>query len=145
MRGGIALALLIGATSAALAGGGFDRVIPGRPGVPVIINGIDASYAVVEGNFGLGKGIHVEPTIYGGRRVDPVPHVGHYYPTLGQTPGYGRSEIEPPANRELPQPAESYNRTWSSQSPPLPPTSDVPENPPPIIVTPEIDLQRNQR
>ena len=145
MRGVTALALLIGATPAAFAGEGFDRVIPGRPGVPVIINGIDASYAVVEGNFGLGKGIHVEPTIYGGRRVDPVPNVGHYYPTLGQTPGYGRSEIEPPAHRELPQPAESYNRTWSSQSAPLPPTSDVPENPPPIIVAPEIDLQRNRR
>lgn len=145
MRSVTALALLIGATPAALAGGGFDRVIPGRPGVPVIINGIDASYAVVEGDFGLGKGIHVEPTIYGGRRIDPVPHVGHYYPTLGQRPGYGRSEIEPPANRALPQPAESYNRTWSSQSAPLPPTSDVPENPPPIIVTPEIDLQRNRR
>jgi hypothetical protein len=139
------LALLIGATPAALAGEGFDRVIPGRPGVPVIINGIDASYAVVEGNFGLGKGTHVEPTIYGGRRVDPVPRVGHYYPTLGQTPGYGRSEIEPPANRELPQPAESFHQSWSTQPAPLPPTSDVPENPPPIIVVPEIDLQRNQR
>src|SRR6476646_797336 len=101
MRAGLALAILIGTTLPALAGGGFDRVIPGRPGVPVIINGIDASYAVVEGNFGLGKGIHVEPTIYGGHRVDPVPNVGHYYPPLGQTPGYGRSEIEPPANRSL--------------------------------------------
>jgi hypothetical protein len=145
MRGVTALALLIGATPAALAGEGFDRVIPGRPGVPVIINGIDASYAVVEGNFGLGKGIHVEPTIYGGRRIDPVPNVGHYYPTLGQMPGYGRSEIEPPANRKLPRPSESYHRSWSSQSAPLPPTSDVPENPPPVIVAPEIDLQRNRR
>jgi len=145
MRSMTALALLIGATPAAFAGEGFDRVIPGRPGVPVIINGIDASYAVVEGNFGLGKGIHVEPTIYGGRQINPVPNVGHYYPTLGQTPGYGRSEIEPPANRELPQPSESYHRSWSSQSAPLPPTSDVPGNPPPIIVAPEIDLQRNRR
>jgi hypothetical protein len=141
MRGVTALAFLIGATPAAFAGEGFDRVIPGRPGVPIIINGIDASYAVVEGNFGLGKNIHVEPTIYGGRRVDPVPHVGHYYPTLGQTPGYGRSEIEPSANRELPQPGESYHRTWSS--PPQP--SDVPENPPPIIVVPENELERDRR
>ena len=145
MRGVTALALLIGAAPAALAGEGIDRVIPGRPGVPIIINGIDAAYAVVEGNFGLGKNIHVEPTIYGGRRVDPVPNVGHYYPTLGQTPGYGRSEIEPPANRELPQPAESYHRTWSTTSPPLPPTSDVPENPPPVIVVPENEFQRDRR
>jgi len=146
MRIVTALALLIGATPAAFAGGGFERIIPGRPGVPVIINGIDASYAVVEGNFGLGKSTHVDPTIYGGRPVGPITNVGHYYPTLGLgPPGYGRSEIEPPADRKLPQPAESYNRTWSSQSAPLPPTSDVPENPPPIIVAPEIELQRNRR
>jgi hypothetical protein len=143
MRGATALALLIGATPAAFAGAGFDLVIPGRPGVPVIIDGIDASYAVVEGNFGLGKGVRIGPTIYGGRPVEPMTNVGHYYPTLGLgPPGYGRSEIEPPANRKLPQPAESYHRTWSSQ-PALPP--DVPENPPPIIVAPQIDLQRNGR
>ena len=143
MRAVIALALLIGTSPAAVAGGGVDRVIPGRPGVPVIINGIDASYAVVEGMFGLGKGTHVEPTIYGGRRIDPVPHVGHYYPTLGQTPGYGRSEIDPPANRELPQPAESFHQSWTTQPPP--PALEVPENPPPVIVAPESDLQRNER
>ena len=39
----------------AYAGEGFDIVIPGRPGVPIIINGVDVSYAVVEGDFGLGK------------------------------------------------------------------------------------------
>jgi hypothetical protein len=143
MRSATALALLIGATPAAFAGAGFDLVIPGRPGVPVIIDGIDASYAVVEGNFGRGKGVRIGPTIYGGRPVEPMTNVGHYYPTLGLgPPGYGRSEIEPPANRKLPQPAESYHRTWSSQ-PALPP--DVPENPPPIIVAPQIDLQRNGR
>lgn len=145
MRLLIALAFLAGMTPAALAGEGIERVIPGRPGVPIIINGIDVSYAVVEGDFGLGKNIHVEPTIYGGRLVDPVPNVGHYYPSLGEKPGYGRSEIEPPANRKLPQPAESYNRSWSSQSAPLPPTSDVPANPPPIIVAPEIELDRKRR
>ena len=145
MRLSTALAILIGTTPAALAGAGFDLVIPGRPGVPIIINGVDVSYAVIEGDFGLGKNIRVGPTIYGGRRVEPVPNVGHYYPSLGQTPGYGRSEIEPPANRKLPQPAESYNRTWSSQSAPLPEATDVPPNPPPIIVAPEIELGRDRR
>jgi len=142
MRIVTALAVLIGATPAAFAGGGFERVIPGRPGVPVIINGIDASYAVVEGVFGLGNSTHVDPTIYGGRRVDPVPNVGHYYPSLGLSPGYGRSEIEPPANRKLPQPAESFHQSWSSQSGQS--TPDVPDNPPPVIVAPEIELQRNR-
>lgn len=138
-----ALAILIGSTAAALAGEGFDRVIPGRPGVPIIINGIDVSYAVVEGDFGLGSSAHVEPTIYGGRPVDPVPNVGHYYPSLGLSPGYGRLEIEPPANRKLPQPAESYHQSWSAQS--APPQTEVPANPPPVIVAPEINLDKKRR
>src|ERR1700691_4485770 len=88
MRAGLALALLIGTTLPTLAGEGFDIVIPGRPGVPVIINGVDASYAVVEGDFGLGKGAHMQPTVYGGRYVDVdvEPSVGHYYPKAGHNP-----------------------------------------------------------
>src|SRR3984885_9018003 len=118
MRAAIVLAALIGTTWTAHAGDGFDIVIPGRAGVPVIINGVDASYAVVEGDWGLAKGIHVQPTVYGGRYVDQTPNVGHYYPSAGQLPGYGRLEIEPPANRRLPQPAESYHQSWSAQSTP---------------------------
>ena len=144
MRGGVALAVLIAMTSTAFAGGagGFDIVIPGRPGVPIIINGVDASYAVVEGDWGLGKGTHVEPTVYGGRYVDPVPNVGHYYPSAGRMPGYGRLEIEPPANRRLPQPAEGYHQSWSAQSAPLPAQSNVPVNPPEIIYAPQEDRRR---
>ena len=97
MRAGLVLAILIGTTAAALADSSPVLVIPGRPGVPVIINGVDASYAVVEGDWGLGKGVHVTPTVYGGRTIDPAPHVGHYYPSAGHQPGYGRLEIEPPA------------------------------------------------
>jgi hypothetical protein len=137
MRGGVTAAILMAMTSTALAGGGFDIVIPGRFGVPVIINGVDASYAVVEGEWGLGQGTHVEPTIYGGRYIDPVPRVGHYYPSAGHMPGYGRLEIEPPANRRLPQPAESYHQSWSVQSAPLPAQSNVPVNPPEIIYAPQ--------
>jgi len=87
MRTGITLAILIGTTCTALAGSGFDIVIPGRPGVPIIINGVDASYAVIEGEWGLGKGVHMQPTIFGGRYVDPKPRVGHYYPSAGHVPG----------------------------------------------------------
>jgi hypothetical protein len=137
MRGRLAVAILIGTSLPAFAGGGFDIVVPGRPDVSIIINGIDASYAVVEGEWGLGKGEQVQPTIYGGRYLDPTPNVGHYYPSAGQSPGYGRLEIEPPANRRLPQPAESYHQSWSAQSAPLPAQSDVPLNPPPIIVAPQ--------
>ena len=139
MRAGLALAFLIGTTLPTLAGEGFDLVIPGRPGVPIIINGVDASYAVVEGEFGLGKGVHMQPTVYGGRYVDFEPNVGHYYPSLGHMPGYGRLEIEPPANRKLPQPAPSYDRSWSAQSAPPPAQPEVPLYPPPVIVAPQGD------
>jgi hypothetical protein len=131
------LAILIGTTLTASASEGFDIVIPGRPGVPIIINGIDASYAVVEGQFGLGKGAHMQPTVYGGRYVDWEPHVGHYYPSAGHMPGYGRLEIQPPANRKLPQPAESYHDSWSAQSAPPAPQAEVPFYPPPVIVAPQ--------
>ena len=137
MRAGLALAILIGTTLPAFAGGGFDIVIPGRPDVPIIINGIDASYAVVEGEWGLGRGEQVQPTIYGGRYVDPGPKVGHYYPSAGRVPGYGRLEIEPPANRKLPRRAESFHQSWSAQSAPLPPQLEVPYYPPPIIFAPQ--------
>jgi hypothetical protein len=141
MRVRTALAILIATTLPAFAGGagGFDIVIPGRPGVPIIINGIDASYAVVEGQWGLGKGEQVQPTVYGGRYIDPQPNVGHYYPSAGHMPGYGRLEIQPPANRRLPQPAESYHQSWSAQSaPPAPPVpqAEIPFYPPPVIVAP---------
>jgi len=135
MRTGLVLAIWIGTAASASADSSPVLVIPGRPGVPIIINGVDASYAVVESDFGLGKNVHLTPTVYGGRYVDPDPHVGHYYPSAGHQPGYGRLEIEPPANRRLPQPAESYHQSWSAQSTPQPP--EVPVNPPPVIYAPQ--------
>jgi hypothetical protein len=137
MRARLALAILIGTTAVALADSGPVIVIPGRAGVPIIINGVDASYAVVEGDWGLGKGVHVQPTVYGGRYVDPMPNVAHYYPSAGHMPGYGRLEIEPPANRKLPQAAESYYRSWSAQSTPQAEPPAVPFYPPPVIVAPQ--------
>jgi hypothetical protein len=135
MRAGIALAILLGTVwTASASDSGFVIVIPGRPGVPIMINGVDASYAVVEGDWGLARGIQVQPTIYGGRAVDPEPHVGHYYPSSGKLPGYGRLEIEPAGK---PKPAEAFHQSWSANSnsaqPPEPP---VPPYPPPIITAP---------
>ena len=51
-------------------------------------------------------------------------------------PGYGRFEVEPPANRRLPQPAESYHQSWSAQSTPQRAQPEVPFYPPPVIVAP---------
>ena len=137
MRVAPALLALIGMTLPALANDGFNIVIPGRAGVPIIINGVDASWAVVESDWGLAKNVHVQPTVYGGRVVDLGPPVGHYYPSAGHMPGYGRLEIQPPANRKLPQPAQSYHKSWSAQSAQQPAQNDVPYYPPPVIVAPE--------
>lgn len=138
MRAASALFVLLGTTLPALAGGGFDIVIPGRPGVPIIINGVDASYAVIEGAWGLGRNDQVQPTVYGGRYVEPETGVGHYYPSGGTRPAYGRLEIEPPANRKLPKPAESFHQSWSSHSDPpvVQPPPIIPPYPPPIIEAP---------
>ena len=137
MRAAHALLLLIGTTLPAAANDGFSIVVPGRPGVPVIINGVDASWAVVESDWGLGKNVHIQPTVYGGRVVDPTPQAGHYYPSAGHRPGYGRLEIQPPANRRLPQPAESYHKSWSMQSAPQGAPADIPYDPPAVILAPE--------
>jgi hypothetical protein len=145
---GLAVAILLGTMPAALAEG-YDIVVPDRPDVPIIINGLDVRYAVMEGGFGLGKGVNNQPTIYGGRLAPPEPNVGHYYPTLGLRPATGRLEIEPPANRKLPQPAESYHQSWGAQSMSVPATApttqpEVPFYPPPVIVAPrEGDDRRN--
>ncbi len=138
MRIGLVLAILIGTSLTALADSGPVIVIPGRPGVPIIINGVDASYAVVEGDWGLARRIHVQPTVYGGRYVDFEPYAGHYYPSLGRASGYGRLEIEPPPDRKLPRRAESFHRSWSARSDPTPAQSDIPQMPPPVILAPEI-------
>jgi hypothetical protein len=135
MRVALALAFSIATTVTAMADTGPLIVIPGKPGVPVIINGRDASYAVVEGEWGLAKHFKNADRVYGGWGSYSTPEVGHYYPTAGRTPGYGRLEIEPPANRALPQPAASYHQSWSAQSAPPAPQQhyDVPLYPPPII------------
>ena len=76
MRLQLVLGLTMAMTQAALASDGFDLVIPGRPGVPILLYGVDISYAVVEGSFGLGKGVQNQPTVFGGRYVDLEPNCG---------------------------------------------------------------------
>lgn len=142
MRLALWFAILIGAPLAAYAGTGPTLVVPGRAGVPVIINGRDASFAVVEGDWGLARSFNVQPTVYGGWWRYHREPVGHYYPSAGRVPGYGRYEVEPPANRKLPKPAASYHKSWSARSaPPAPaqppmlmqPDIVVPLDPPPVI------------
>src|SRR6202035_117817 len=118
--------VILGNSSALAADSGPVIVVPGRPGVPVMINGIDVTGAVIEGDFGLYRPHMVDPRIIAAPawiagRTYPAGYVqGSYYPAFGHEPGYGRHEIEPPADRRLPPPAKSFHRSWSSQSAPLP-------------------------
>ena len=105
MRVGVTLAILMATTSTAFAGGGFEIVIPGRPGVPIIINGVDASYAVVEGDWGLGKGAQVQPTVYGGRYIDPVPQCRSLLSERGS-----HARLRPSRNRAAGEPQAAAAR-----------------------------------
>ncbi|HUI14047.1 MAG TPA: hypothetical protein VL048_11330 [Xanthobacteraceae bacterium] len=121
--------LLIAATaSPAFAQRAPEIVIPGKPGVPVYINGIDASWGVVEGDFGLDRPGMVTPTVIW-RPVTTVAlpvEAPSYYPKTGKRPGYGRLEIVPPRDRPLPPPAPTYYRSWSSGSSSAPVTEYAP-------------------
>ena len=61
------------APATARADSGPVIVIPSRPGVPVVINGRDASYAVVEGDWGLSRPGAVPVTVIGGSPILPNP------------------------------------------------------------------------
>jgi hypothetical protein len=108
----------------------------------VIINGVDVSGAILEGEFGLGKPHMVDPRIVAMPYWQPPQRAyfeERYFPTTGRKPGYGRYEIEPPANRQLPPRAPSYYRSWSSASDPVPASLDLPLPPPPIVVAPNVN------
>ncbi len=110
---------VVSAAAPACADSGPVVVIPSRPGIPVIINGIDASYAIVEGDWGLARPGHGTITVIGGMPVVPnavYTRRNTYVPRYGAPPPRGRNEIEPPADRLLPPLAETYSRSWGTSS-----------------------------
>jgi hypothetical protein len=139
-------AVLIGCLlgSAALADHAPVIVMPGRADVPVIIDGrIVPPGSVVEGDWGRYRPGAVAPTVI--PPFDPVlywvPPTGAYFPATGRAPAYGRREIE---FRRMPRPAESYYRSWTSESQPGPVTILPPYAPPPVVVAPEPRRRRYQ-
>ena len=144
--------LLVVSACPALAQRAPVIVIPGRPDIPVqltgvlpvYMNGADASWSVIEGEFGLDRPGAMTPTVV--YRLPPLPvpvyapasYGPGYYPRNNQRPGYGRLEIEPPANRQLPPPAPSFRQGWSSQSDPSGPRHPYPPYMAPPYMTPPI-------
>src|SRR5215471_4218016 len=117
------------APSFAESDSGTYVVIPGRPDVPVIVNpyGWDASYSIVEGDFGLNKPAMVYTTIIASPGVVSAPGPrNHYFPRSDEMPGYGRLEILPSPHRPPPKAAQSYHRSWDAASDPLPASTDPP-------------------
>ncbi|MEW6452664.1 MAG: hypothetical protein AB1490_18570 [Pseudomonadota bacterium] len=115
-----AAAAFSGVSDAVAQNSGPVIVIPTRRDVPVVLYGRDVSYVVVEGDWGLSRPGHMAPSIVGyappvGNRASPIRGVN--YPRYGVAPPRGRYEVEPPPDRQLPEPAESYSRSWGTQSP----------------------------
>jgi hypothetical protein len=139
MRLAYAAVLLVTTVSPAFAQREPEIVIPGRPDVPVIINGVDARWGVVEGEFGLDRPGLVAPTVIYRPLLQPASApetVPGYFPRAGRKPGYGRLEVQPPPGAPKPPPAPSYYRSWSSQSGSAPPTIYQEYNMPPVVVEP---------
>lgn len=137
------LAAVVLTAAAARADHAPVYVLPAIPGVPVVVAHQDASFAVVEGDWGLHRPGWMQPTVI--RRRDAGngdPYGRRYFPSSGYRPGYGRLEIEPSANRLLPPRAESFDRVWSAGSQPGPVTQPVPYDPPPVILAPRIGDER---
>lgn len=116
-------------------------VIPGKSGVPVMMNGVDVSWSVIEGDFGLDRPRGVTPTVIYRPFLITAPYYGlsksgpGYFPKTGRRPGYGRLEVVPPADRPLPPPAPTYYRNWSSNSAPGPATDYAPYSGPPAGIS----------
>ena len=119
-------------------------VIPMRPGVPIMINGRDASYAVVEGDWGLARPGHgrviIEGPVWYANRAD----AGPYFPSAGHAPRYGRLEVEPP--RRYPRAPTDYTRSWAAGSDTTQPVTEYPPfNPPSVIAAPPEPERRRPR
>ena len=108
--------------------------VPGRADVPVVINGMPATGALVTGDWGLYAPGRVVPQVYDPAFVPVDQGTGYYYPRTGRPPRHGRQEVVTP---HAPRPAQSFHREWSSESDPVPATRYPPYYPPPIIMAPD--------
>jgi hypothetical protein len=108
-------------------------VVPGKAGVPVVINGYDASWGVIYGDWGLYRPGHMGLEVVYAPQQSIYTRERAYYPASGRKPRSGRVEIQTPAS---PHPAKSFHRAWSTQSGSAATTEYPPYDPPPVILAP---------
>jgi hypothetical protein len=123
------------AASSAHAQTGPVIAIPGKLGVPVIMNGVIVDGAVIWGDWGLARptfGVVVDGIV---DFADPPQDSRAYYPKTGRKPSIGRHEVEP-KHHARPRPT-SFRREWSAESNVHAPVTEYPPyDPPPVILAP---------
>jgi hypothetical protein len=131
----VALCAAVAGAPRAHAQTGPVIAIPGKPGVPVIINGVIVDGAVIYGDWGLARPGHGQIVIEG-----PVAYTANYdsrgyYPATGRQPRVGRLEIVPKVQRV--RASTDFHREWSAGSDRRKPVTEYPPiDPPPVIVAP---------
>lgn len=137
MRAGLPLVAALCAAfapNAARAQTGPVIVIPGKAGVPTIINGVIVDGAVVYGDWGLARPGHGQIIIEGPVGFAHDWNSRDYFPATGHRPRVGRYEVEPAPRRRG---STDFHRTWSIQSDPARPVTIYPPfDPPPVILAP---------
>lgn len=111
-------------------------VVPGKHGVPVMINGVIADGAIVYGDWGLARPGHGELVIEGPVAFAMPFDARGYFPATGRMPRVGR--LEAPMEKNCrPRPTNFY-REWSAGSDMRAPVtqSAPPFDPPEVIVAP---------
>ena len=132
MRRCSAVVLLVGAGLLAIFASGRSHAdhqpslaVPGRLAAPILVEGHDAIWGVVEGDWGLYRPGHVGRTVYpyGVALYPSDPRF--YFPSTGKRPRAGRHEVRV---RSKPRaPAQTFYRSWST---------DAAAYPPAVIVAP---------
>lgn len=134
---GAAIAMSLSLLATVRAGHLPAVVVSGQPDVPVLIDGVDARGRVVYGDRDLYRPGHGRKRLLRSGSGPAWPGLsGGYFPRTGHKPAVGRYEIEPPPGRELPPPAESYSRSWSTGSDPSRGSEYPPYDPPPVTLMP---------
>jgi hypothetical protein len=117
-------------------------VVPGRSDVPVMINGYDASWGYVNGDWGLYRPGAVAVTVIPSPYVPQPPiyrPVPRYFPSLGAAPKVGRYEVNPPAHRPMPPQAQPFHQSWSASSDMNAPVTDYAPTGP-MFISPEVNV-----